>query len=235
MLANDTVNRIQGGILHQQAKSSTHSDRSPADAAAGDVASSVSQATEPKQFLYEPRFGLPVVRKYLKYGELLRDIRTEKIDSVKFFSQHEQVDLEGPCLVVYKDGSLAQSYVPGFDYRVPYAMENHGVQAVRLPSEPLPDNSASVNIWTEAQYKTFYKVMPVIGIAIVYAATQLAAKLKVCFCALESSSQSCASQTQSASISPEQRCCCCSSAVFADSKATCSSGCSCDWILASLL
>ena len=137
-------------------------------------------ANEPKQPLYEARFGLPVVRKYLNYAELLRDIRTDKVQRLSFFSQHEQVDLEGPCLVIYKDGSVAQSYVPDLDYRVPYAAKNHGVASVRLPSEPLPDTLSAKQIWTENQAKLVYKIVPVIAIGIVYAATQLAAKLKVC-------------------------------------------------------
>ena len=36
---------------------------------------------------------------------------------VRFFSQHDSMYLEGPCLVVYNDGSVAQGYIPQDDYR----------------------------------------------------------------------------------------------------------------------
>lgn len=141
-------------------------------------------ANEPKQYLYESRYGLPVVRKYLNYGELLRDIRTDKVERLSFFSQHETVSLEGPCLVVYKDGSVAQSYVPDFDYRVPYAAKNHAVATIRLPSEPIADTYSAKAIWSENTAKLVYRIVPLVAIGLVYAATQLAAKLKVCsyFC-----------------------------------------------------
>lgn len=42
----------------------------------------------------------------------------------------------GPCLVVYKDGSLAQGYVPTFDFRIQYALENHNVTCYSLEPQP---------------------------------------------------------------------------------------------------
>ena len=30
-------------------------------------------------------------------------------------------ELEGPCLVVFKDERVAHSYIPRYDYRIPYA------------------------------------------------------------------------------------------------------------------
>ncbi len=36
---------------------------------------------------------------------------------VRFFSQDELLELEGPCLVVYKDGSVAQGFIPQQDFR----------------------------------------------------------------------------------------------------------------------
>lgn len=120
-----------------------------------------------------------MVHKHLNYGDLLRDIRTDKVQRLSFFSQPETVDLEGPCLVTYKDGTVAQSYVPDFDFRVPYAARSHSVATVRLPPEPIPDTFSAKQIWTENQAKLVYRIVPLIAIGIVYAATQLAAKLKV--------------------------------------------------------
>ncbi len=135
---------------------------------------------QPKQYLYEPKFGLPIVRKYLSYGDLLREIRTEKVSELKFFSSHDDViELEGPCLVVFRDGTLAQSYVPNYDYRVPYAMENHGVAAVRLPAEPAPGTFTVQRMWNKNQQKIINRVIPLLAIAVVYFSTQLAAKWKV--------------------------------------------------------
>jgi hypothetical protein len=59
------------------------------------------------RFLYEPQYGLPVVRKYLKYGELLKDIRLERVAELLFFTLEDQQDIEGPCLVVYRFRGLS--------------------------------------------------------------------------------------------------------------------------------
>lgn len=40
------------------------------------------QQQQQQEYLYEPTFGLPVVRRRLSYGELLRDIRLEKVAEV---------------------------------------------------------------------------------------------------------------------------------------------------------
>ena len=158
---------------------------------AAEVADAQAQATqqvqhtavtpdEARQYLYEPKFGLPVVRKRLSYGELLREIRIGNVKQLKFFQSYDEaIELEGPCLVVFKDDTLAQGYVPHFDYRIPYAMENHGVAAVRLPGEPAPGTFSVQKMWTENQQQIVLNVMPVIAIGIVYYATQLAAKWKV--------------------------------------------------------
>lgn len=135
---------------------------------------------QPKEYLYEPRFGLPVVRKRLSYGELLREIRTENVKQLKFFETADDViQLEGPCLVIFKDDTLAQGYVPHYDYRIPYAMENHGVAAARLPAEPAPGTFTVQKMWDKQQQKVINYVIPVIAIGLVYFATQLAAKWKV--------------------------------------------------------
>lgn len=69
---------------------------------------------KPKAFLYESRFGLPVVREALSYTELLKAIRQGKVKSVHWFkAEHKGTAIvDGPCLVEYIDGSLRQSNVP---------------------------------------------------------------------------------------------------------------------------
>lgn len=106
-------------------------------AASGQQSSSTggSQPT----YLYGPRFGLPVVRQHLSYTQLLREIRTDKVDQLLFFTMRDLEGVEGPCLVVYRDGSVAQSHVPPHDFRIPFAMEHHAVTADRL--EPQPEAS----------------------------------------------------------------------------------------------
>ncbi|KAL3160769.1 hypothetical protein ABBQ38_009182 [Trebouxia sp. C0009 RCD-2024] len=132
-----------------------------------------------KEFLYEPRFGLPLVRRRLSYGDLLREIRTGNVKQLKFFETGENViELEGPCLVVFQDDTVAQGYVPHYDYRIPYAMENHGVAAARLPAEPAPERYNVERMWNKNQQKIINYVIPVIAIGLVYFATQLAAKWK---------------------------------------------------------
>ena len=140
-------------------------------------------SNQPKEYLYEPRFGLPVVRKRLSYGELLREIRTENVKQLKFFETADDViQLEGPCIVIFKDDTLAQGYVPHYDYRIPYAMENHGVAAARLIAEPAPGTITVQKVWDKQQQKVINYVIPVIAIGLVYFATQLAAKWKVSHC-----------------------------------------------------
>lgn len=94
------------------------------------------KASGPPQYLYESKYGLPVVRKSLNYSQLLRAVREETVEEVHFFSRPGQVAIEGPCLVSFKDGSTAKAIIPPFDYRLPYAMETHHVKGNRLPSIP---------------------------------------------------------------------------------------------------
>lgn len=59
-----------------------------------------------------------MVRKQLSYTELLKAIRLEEVKEVRFFTTDEDAThLEGPCLVVMNDGSVAQSFVRDGDYR----------------------------------------------------------------------------------------------------------------------
>lgn len=38
---------------------------------------------------------------------------------------------------ICRDGTMAQGLVPDYDYRIPYAMETHGVRSTRL--KPIPE------------------------------------------------------------------------------------------------
>jgi hypothetical protein len=82
-------------------------------------------------FLYDPVYGLPIVHDVAKYGEVLRDIRTGLVQEVLWFFEPNHTDTfagDGRCLVRYKDGRVRQSVVPLQDFRVPYAMQAHGVK-----------------------------------------------------------------------------------------------------------
>jgi hypothetical protein len=57
------------------------------------------------------------VRRRLSYAETLRAIREEQVAELQFFSEAGQLELEGPCLVVFKDGSTAQAFIPQNDFR----------------------------------------------------------------------------------------------------------------------
>jgi hypothetical protein len=89
-------------------------------------------------FLYDPVYGLPIVHDVAKYGEVLRDIRTGLVQEVLWFFEPNQTDSfagDGRCLVRYKDGRVRQSVVPLQDFRVPYAMQAHGVKVRSLIHE----------------------------------------------------------------------------------------------------
>lgn len=90
-------------------------------------------------FLYDPVYGLPIVHDVAKYGEVLRDIRTGLVQELLWFFEPNHPDSfagDGRCLVRYKDGRVRQSVVPLQDFRVPYAMQAHGVEATKVPLEP---------------------------------------------------------------------------------------------------
>ncbi|KAF8073094.1 FTSH5 [Scenedesmus sp. PABB004] len=90
-------------------------------------------------FGYDPVYGLPIVHDVLRYGELLRDVRSGGVSEVLWFTLANTGDphyVDGRCLVRYADGRVAQSVVPPEDFRVVYAMQAHGVKATKLPLEP---------------------------------------------------------------------------------------------------
>lgn len=84
------------------------------DTSEGQLPPAPPAQTAPKSFLYESKFGLPVVREKLNYTELLKAIRQGKVRSVHWFkAEHKGTAIvDGPCLVEYIDGSLKQSNVP---------------------------------------------------------------------------------------------------------------------------
>eukprot|EP00775_Hariotina_reticulata_P010429 gene10429-10587_t len=90
-------------------------------------------------FLYDPVYGLPVVHDIAKYGEVLRDIRQGLVKEVLWFGDstvNDGFNMDGRCLVRYKNGRVRQSVLPSCDARVPYAMQAHGVKSSKLPMEP---------------------------------------------------------------------------------------------------
>lgn len=62
------------------------------------------------QKLWEGKYGLPIVTRYLSYEELLAAIRAEKVKQIYYFSTFSVEDrakwgpepVEGVCLVHYK-------------------------------------------------------------------------------------------------------------------------------------
>ena len=54
------------------------------------------------QALYDGRYGLPIVQRYLPYEELLREVRAERVREINFFSHADTFDIEGVCLVVFR-------------------------------------------------------------------------------------------------------------------------------------
>lgn len=46
----------------------------------------------PFKHLFEQRYGLPIVRRYLTYGELLKEIRMEQVYEVAYFSEEKFED-----------------------------------------------------------------------------------------------------------------------------------------------
>ena len=73
-------------------------------------------------YLYEPAFGLPIVRRKVEYGDLLREIRQNRVRHIAYFdnntappenaapSTQTNLELEGYCLVVYNDDTVAQVF-----------------------------------------------------------------------------------------------------------------------------
>ncbi|CAG9461273.1 unnamed protein product [Pedinophyceae sp. YPF-701] len=129
------------------------------------------------QYLYDRKTGLPIVRDNLSYGDLLRDIRTEKVQALHWLSSLEdEPRVQGPCLVEYRDGSIKQAHVPSYDTRTMYAMETHGVRGTRFKARPA--NITATFEPSQAMMTFFNKGIPAIGLLIIWAAAQYASHLK---------------------------------------------------------
>ena len=97
-------------------------------------------------FLYDPVYGLPIVRDVVRYGELLRDIRQGEVKQILWFHEpglDEPLAPSSRCLVRYKDGRVKQSVAPPDDARIPYAMEAHGVTVRRARGAGAAGNEAA--------------------------------------------------------------------------------------------
>ncbi|KAK9816556.1 hypothetical protein WJX72_001883 [[Myrmecia] bisecta] len=173
--AKQQAQQQQQQAQQQQAQSRTQQQQAPAQQP---LQASQQAPAAGKQFLFEPTFGLPVARRYLGYGDLLREIRLGNVKQLLFFAQGEELELEGPCLVVDHNNVVAQSYVPHFDYRIPYAMETHGVKASRLSAAPSQaELTPSVGVSARTT-KLVTTALPLLAILVVYIATQVAHALK---------------------------------------------------------
>ena len=129
---------------------------------------------QPRQYLYESRYGLPVVRKQLSYSQLLRAVREEQVDEILFFTTRGFSSLEGPCLVSMRDGSTAQAIVPPDDARLGYALETHGVKGRRLPVAPTTAELSPPKPMAASSAAFLTNVLPYLAVAAVYAATSYA-------------------------------------------------------------
>lgn len=77
----------------------------------------------PDPSLFDPDTGLPLVRDHVDYGELLSEIRLGRVKEIHWFTVQDSQELQGPCLVEYKDGKVKQSHIVNTDLRIPQAMQ----------------------------------------------------------------------------------------------------------------
>ena len=75
----------------------------------------------PANWLFDPKWGIPIVRRKVGYAELLRDIRQGRVKEISYFDENDtdvvgtknyNVGLDGYCLVIYQDGRVAQVKCP---------------------------------------------------------------------------------------------------------------------------
>ena len=137
----------------------------------------------PKEQLYDHKFGLPIVGRKLDYGQLLQEIRLENVEAIKHFSRQQDKATRlarEHCLVIFKDGSLAQSYIPLQDYRVAYAAQNHNVATTILEDTQPPTPSWLVNFRLSAKAtRAIVGIAPFAAIAGVWGLAQIAEWRKV--------------------------------------------------------
>ncbi len=130
-----------------------------------------SDKSDKQTYIYEGTYGLPIVRATLDYSGLLRAIREETIESVGFFTQRGHSYLEGPCLVTFKDGKVAQAVWPTNDARLAYAMESHNVRGYRLDTPPTLKELQPSRGVGEAASNFLVNIMPYVAVGLVYVAT----------------------------------------------------------------
>ncbi|KAK9808335.1 hypothetical protein WJX73_003265 [Symbiochloris irregularis] len=169
--------RRRAAILARAAKGAKHA----ADAARNSLRAQV----------LDPKSGMPLVRQSISATDLLRDIRLQKVDRIEYIDNAQYSDnwyrdpttwnqIDGACLVVYKDGRVVYSCVPSRDIRLGLAMETHGVEAMRL-TPPIPSGLLSKLQAPQipSQYLVgFFTALPVAGLVLTYLATQLQAYIK---------------------------------------------------------
>ena len=85
------------------------------------ASSSRPNPVNPTNWLFDPKWGVPIVRRKVGYGELLRDIRQGRVKEISYFDENDtdavgtknyNVGLDGYCLVIYQDGRVAQVKCP---------------------------------------------------------------------------------------------------------------------------
>ena len=127
---------------------------------------------------FEPKYGLPIVREKVSYGELLEDIRSKKVKEIHWFSHKEQFHFQGPCLVEYYNNTVKQSIIPASDLRIPAAMLTNSVKGSLLPPIPTDTELNPVLPVDEDTLNIVAKTFPLICLVIVYIAVQFMNWLK---------------------------------------------------------
>jgi hypothetical protein len=97
-------------------------------------------------FMYDPVYGLPIVRSIASYADVLRDIRLGRVKEILWFATPPRPgslpqgsdfsSMEGRCLIRYKNDEVKQSMLFTSDLRLNEAIKVHAVKEVTLPSEP---------------------------------------------------------------------------------------------------
>merc|ERR1712217_168683 len=96
------------------------------------------------------------IREDISCAELLKEIRTEQILEIKWFDNSIEypLDLEGPCLIVFRDRQVKQCFIPINDLRTWFALESHNVKA------------GSIQVIWEKSTETPFKITPNIAMQI---------------------------------------------------------------------
>ena len=97
-------------------------------------------------FIYDPVYGLPIVRAIASYSEVLRDMRQGKVKEILWFATAPRpgsmpygssfTSIDGRCLIRYQDESVKQSALFTTDLRLNEAIRVHSVKETTLPPEP---------------------------------------------------------------------------------------------------